>query len=140
MHSVRSPKSYPKSLQIPADPCKSLHKKATVSKTPAAGIAGIAGTEALGRRRGKIVAMGCTYRAQEAEKQLQGPHLGEQRSPKTTVNSRDLGANSEPGAATAQSRQMHQDAHSDAGVFACNAVFRRSAHLASAGSQDRRSR
>ena len=74
--------SYPKSLQIPADPCKSLHKKATVSKPPAAGIAGIAGTEAPGRRRGKIVAMGCTYRAQEAEKQLQGPHLGEQRSPK----------------------------------------------------------
>ena len=53
-----------------------------MSKPPPAGIAGIAGTEAPGRRRGKIVAMGCTYRAQEAEKQLQGPHLGEQRSPK----------------------------------------------------------
>ena len=52
-----------------------------------------------------------------------GPIWASSAAPKTTVKARDLGDNSEPGATTAHSSQTHQDAHSDAGVFACNAVF-----------------
>ena len=52
-----------------------------------------------------------------------GPIWASSAAPKTTVKARDIGGNSSAGAATAHSRQTHQDAHSDAGVFACNAVF-----------------